>query len=156
MQTGGPCQAVRTGIVRGIQRACSLSSAVHICSWFARGSFGCPGPILRDGGAFYEFTRRAYCAACRRLGVAVQDWTGRQPRETEGAPASPRSRAVLPGKGSPRPHSTRITESLGRGSPQLQKSTGDERNMTPHLACLAENLCTLSYGPLKWDTRPRQ
>ena len=70
------------------------------------------------------------------------------------APASFRSRAALPGKGSPHPHSGRITEGLGRGRPLLQKGTGDGRSMTPHLACLAENLRTLSYRPLKWDTRP--
>jgi hypothetical protein len=46
MATGSPCQAVRTGIVRGIQRACSRSSVVHVCSFpFSfphRGSFGYP------------------------------------------------------------------------------------------------------------------
>jgi hypothetical protein len=53
--------------------------------------------------------------------IAVQDWTGTELRETEGAAVSPYSRGALPGKGSPYPHSTRIAEGLGRGRPPLQK-----------------------------------
>jgi hypothetical protein len=56
--------------------------------------------------------------------ATVHDWTGRRPLETEGVPASPRSRGTPPGKGSPlRPHSTRITEGLGRARSPLQEES---------------------------------
>jgi hypothetical protein len=55
-----------------------------------------------------------------RGGIAVQDWT-EQAASGDRRGTSERSRGVSPGKGSPCPHSTRITEGLGRGRPPLQK-----------------------------------
>ena len=56
----------------------------------------------------------------------------------------------------PRPRLDPIDKLFWVFARRFKKSAGDERSMTPHLMCLAENLCTLSYGLFKWDTRPTQ
>jgi len=77
MHTGGPCQAVQTGIVRGhskgllIIRRCARLSLSQICAMAGHSMRSPDAPTARSAGQ-------------EGLEIAVQDWTGRQPRETEG------------------------------------------------------------------------
>jgi len=97
-------------------------------------------------------TRRLLCLA-KLEDMESLSSTERAASGGRGGPASPCSRGAPPGKGFPRPTAAGLRNAKGEGPPYFKISAEDKRGVTPHLN-LAESLCTLSYSPLKWDTRP--
>ena len=89
------CGVRGPGIVRGhskgllIIRRCARLSLSQICAMAAHSMRSPDAPTARSAGE-------------EGLEIAVQDWTGRQPRETEGGPASALA-ACLPARGRPTP-----------------------------------------------------